>query len=209
MCKGERSIQNRLWTGCLFANLVGLTYAVVTYLTVLKIRKAYCSEDGSKGDPFPVLASMSFCIFLVMVFAFMSSSLLAAKCVGGSQAGFAQGFLTCACGNVVLVLLLCSLMLRDYAEEIKTKLNEEEEKGWMSTLTVYGVSYRIGFLSAACYVTFFGTLWFSAGPMVLSNQTGNGRVRYQERNERQQYRGVNQRLMPSEQGLLIQGAVRV
>lgn len=93
----------------------------------------------------------------------LSFFLLVSKSMGRSKAGFVYGFLTSSAGNLALVLLLCSLAMMGFTEEIKNKYEGQDGMEWTkSSTSLFVASYWFGFLSALGYVAFFVIMLISA-----------------------------------------------
>lgn len=163
MCCGENSARGKLWSAWWVVNAIGLIYAALNFFTMIKVWSAYKSSSESKADAFTMLTCMLFCVFLVVVFAILSFFLLVSKSMGRSKAGFVYGFLTSSAGNLALVLLLCSLAMAGFNDEIKNKYEKDESMNWAaSTTKLFVSSYWFGFIAALGYVAYFVIMLISA-----------------------------------------------
>lgn len=146
-------------------NVVGLVFCLLNLMTFTELWRAYRKISENKSETLTIVVSTAVCTFLVIVFGVFSFLLLLCKTIGRSRAGFNYGFLTSSAANLSLLLLLSSLMMTGYKDEVREFEDLKDAAGekllnWGGFQSnTFIATFSFGYIASLGYMIFFGAMF--------------------------------------------------
>lgn len=152
-------------------NLLGILYVALSFATFNNLMKAYVKVNEGASEVLTLIIANVVSSVLILAYGVLTFLLLLCKTAVNSTVGFSYGFLTSSGANLTVLLLLCSVLMTGFNENVKNKFERDENQWgieWSSFDTrAYQLTYIIGFICALGYTALF--LVF----MLVSRAMGN------------------------------------
>ncbi|CAD7704385.1 unnamed protein product [Ostreobium quekettii] len=157
-----------LWTSWIWTTTVGLLYVGLSLSTFSKVYRAEVETKKPEGDLWSLLVASIFGPCLVFIYSVFSLCLLSWLTLRKKKrkAGFWYGFMTSACANLGLVVLLCSLVLQGYKRDVVSLFQKDGGVHWSGVDTaVFETTFIVGYVASGFYIILGGILYYGRSLM--------------------------------------------